>query len=103
MARTDPADVARVESRTFLVTANRRDSVPDAQPGVQGSLGNWLCPSELPAILKERFPACMKGADRVQWLFTTRVSLLLKRTIETKQKSSTIYRFHHSPTCSARR
>lgn len=41
LARTDPADVARVESKTVISTANRSDTVPTPKDGVTGSLGTY--------------------------------------------------------------
>ena len=46
LARTDPRDVARTESRTFLSTPKRKHSVPNPE-GVPGQLGNWIDPAEL--------------------------------------------------------
>ncbi len=39
LSRTDPADVARVESLTFISTQNKRETVPIPKEGVKGSLG----------------------------------------------------------------
>lgn len=39
LARTDPADVARVESRTVISTPKREDTVPTPKDGVKGTLG----------------------------------------------------------------
>ena len=39
LARTDPADVARVESKTVISTPNRADTVPTTKNGVKGTLG----------------------------------------------------------------
>lgn len=61
LARTDPADVARVESRTFVVTPTRHESVPNCKEGVTGQLGNWMSPEDLHKTIQERFPSCMKG------------------------------------------
>ncbi|MDK2413265.1 hypothetical protein QHH03_29705, partial [Aphanizomenon sp. 202] len=61
LARTDPGDVARVESRTFIVTKERRETIPTAKEGVKGLLGNWMSPEDLKKAVKERFPGCMKG------------------------------------------
>lgn len=58
---TDPADVARVESRTFVVTRNRREAIPTAKENVKGQLGNWMSPDDLQKEIKDRFPGCMKG------------------------------------------
>ncbi|XP_055705604.1 phosphoenolpyruvate carboxykinase [GTP] [Phlebotomus papatasi] len=61
LARTNPADVARVESRTFICTQKREESIPTPKPGVAGSLGNWIAPADYDQAIKERFPGCMKG------------------------------------------
>jgi phosphoenolpyruvate carboxykinase (GTP) len=54
-------DVARVESKTFICTPNKRDTIPITKDGVKGLLGNWISPKNLDEALKERFPGCMKG------------------------------------------
>lgn len=41
LARTDPADVARVESKTVISTAKRTDTVPTPKDGITGSLGTY--------------------------------------------------------------
>lgn len=61
LTRTDPADVARVESRTFVVTTKRSDAIPNRMDGVAGQLGNWMSPDDLPKAIQDRFPNCMKG------------------------------------------
>lgn len=61
MARTDPADVARVESKTFIATKDRSDTVPDVAPGIKGTLGNWMSIEQMDKELNERFPGSMKG------------------------------------------
>lgn len=58
---TDPADVARVESKTVISTPNERDTVPIPKEGVEGKLGKWISPTDLDNQLNERFPGCMKG------------------------------------------
>jgi len=60
-ARTDPADVARVESRTVICSKDRRSTIPTPKPGVKGTVGNWISPDSLDQAVKQRFPACMKG------------------------------------------
>ena len=59
--RTDPRDVARVESKTFICTKNKGDAIPTAKEGVQGKLGNWTSIEEMEKTLGEQFPGCMKG------------------------------------------
>ncbi|XP_037069517.1 phosphoenolpyruvate carboxykinase [GTP], mitochondrial-like [Pollicipes pollicipes] len=61
LARTDPADVARVESKTFIVTDERRQTVPTPRQGVKGALGNWMSPADLDSAVAARFPGCMRG------------------------------------------
>jgi phosphoenolpyruvate carboxykinase (GTP) len=50
--RSEPSDVARIESRTYLSTANRDDA---------GPTNNWVAPEELKATLKSLYAGCMKG------------------------------------------
>lgn len=61
LARTDPKDVARVESKTFISTPNKRDTIPIVADGVSGKLGNWIAPDVLEQELGSRFPGCMTG------------------------------------------
>ncbi|XP_040572522.1 phosphoenolpyruvate carboxykinase [GTP] isoform X2 [Lepeophtheirus salmonis] len=59
--RTDPADVARVESKTFIATENKLETVPPVAQGVKGTLGNWISPADLDKKISTLFPGCMKG------------------------------------------
>ncbi|XP_060599186.1 phosphoenolpyruvate carboxykinase, cytosolic [GTP]-like [Ruditapes philippinarum] len=61
LTSTDPADVARVESRTFISTQEEHDTVPRSKPGIKCTLGNWMSPTDLQSALDTRFPGCMKG------------------------------------------
>lgn len=61
LATTDPADVARVESRTFISTHEKHDTVPHTKEGVKGTLTNWMSPEDMETALDSRFPGCMKG------------------------------------------
>lgn len=64
LARTDPRDVARVESKTFISTPRLRDAKPVPKDGVKGQLSNWLSPEDTDRAVEERFPHCMKGTVR---------------------------------------
>ena len=70
LVRTDPRDVARVESKTFMCTETRQESNPVTKEGVKSQLGNWMSVQDMEHELGERLPNCMNGKNKK--MFTDR-------------------------------
>ncbi|CAO2577466.1 Phosphoenolpyruvate carboxykinase, cytosolic [GTP] [Lemmus lemmus] len=60
LALTDPRDVARIESKTVIVTQEQRDTVPIPKTGLS-QLGRWMSEEDFEKAFNTRFPGCMKG------------------------------------------
>ncbi|CAD5115034.1 DgyrCDS4055 [Dimorphilus gyrociliatus] len=61
VCRTDPADVARVESKTWICTKEKHKTVPRCHGDAKGGLGQWISPEDCQKELQSRFPGCMAG------------------------------------------
>lgn len=60
LCRTDPKDVARVESKTWIVTPNKFDTVTHTVNAVP-VMGQWMSPESFETESKIRFSGCMAG------------------------------------------
>ena len=54
-------DVARVESKTWMVTPDKYQTVCHTAEGVDPIMGHWMSPTQMADELDGRFPGCMAG------------------------------------------
>lgn len=50
-----------MESKTFISSPHRNETIPTPKEGVKGQLGNWMSPKDYEETVKDRFTGCMKG------------------------------------------
>ncbi|NXR69968.1 PCKGC protein, partial [Rhadina sibilatrix] len=60
LALTDPRDVARIESKTVIITQEQRDTTPLPKTGTS-QLGRWMSEEDFEKAFNTRFPGCMQG------------------------------------------
>ena len=53
--------MARVESKTWIVTQDKYETVAHTAEGVEPEMGHWMAPDEFGRALDERFQGCMAG------------------------------------------
>ncbi|OXB59321.1 hypothetical protein ASZ78_011854 [Callipepla squamata] len=60
LALTNPRDVARIESKTVIITQEQRDTIPVPRSGTS-QLGRWMSEEDFEKAFNTRFPGCMQG------------------------------------------
>ncbi|XP_036915859.1 phosphoenolpyruvate carboxykinase, cytosolic [GTP] isoform X2 [Sturnira hondurensis] len=75
LALTDPRDVARIESKTVIITQDQRDTVPIPQSG-PSQLGRWMSEEDFEKAFNARFPGCMKEPLVNNWPCNPELTLI---------------------------
>ncbi|XP_049725578.1 phosphoenolpyruvate carboxykinase, cytosolic [GTP] isoform X2 [Elephas maximus indicus] len=75
LALTDPRDVARIESKTVIITHEQRDTVPIPKTGLS-QLGRWMSEEDFEKAFSARFPGCMKGPLVNSWACNPELTLI---------------------------
>lgn len=89
LAHTDPRDVARIESKTVIITQEQRDTTPIPKTGTS-QLGRWMSEEDFEKAFNTRFPGCMQGGqDKGGQQRTSRITetLLVVATVIFKERS----------------
>ena len=83
LAVTSEADVARVESKTYICLDNERDAHPIPKAGVKAITANWRDPQEMRREIAENFNGCMQGEEWVTegMALTCVISLCVQRQL----------------------
>ena len=69
LALTSKADVARVESKTYICTAKESEAHPIPKEGVKAITANWRDPQDMRREIADSFNGCMQGElVQVGWL-----------------------------------
>ena len=53
--------MARVESKTYIVTRDKHDTLPRSLEGAKGGMGLWMAPDVMQKEMDDRFRNCMAG------------------------------------------
>ena len=53
--------MARVESKTFICTEKKGDTIPTPKGDAKGRVGQWISPEKLKEEMSQRLPKCMSG------------------------------------------
>nr|XP_036862245.1 phosphoenolpyruvate carboxykinase, cytosolic [GTP] isoform X2 [Manis javanica] len=75
LALTDPRDVARIESKTVIITQEQRDTVPIPKTGLS-QLGHWMSEEDFEKAFNARFPGCMAEPLVNNWACNPELTLI---------------------------